>query len=220
MLRLQKSSFPARRKQATHKATRCCLSTGGGRGREDRAHRPLPLQNRPGVSLQTQLHTGPRECGRRSVPVRTVSQAGTRRATLKGRKPARAGRPRRQASGGHVHRQATGSWLPRRRARTRSPGERRGPGQKPAQTWPGHVHTGQRAAVPRLPTSQGQAGTKPEGVRMPGWARRLSLSPTAVRATRRGHTGPTSGSGRGWAPGGGGGGPCNVKRPPVQSLPG
>lgn len=109
MLRLQKSSFPARRKQATRKATRCCLSTGGGRGRgrKDRAHRPLPLQNRPGASLQTKLHTGPRECGRRNVPVRTPSQAGTRRATLKGRKPAGSGQA--QAPGQRRPRAQTGN---------------------------------------------------------------------------------------------------------------
>ena len=65
---------------------RCCLHTGQGRGGEDRAHRPLPVQRCPGVSLQTKLHTWPQECSRRSVPVRTPSQAGHMAWDLNGQK--------------------------------------------------------------------------------------------------------------------------------------
>ena len=63
-----------------------------------------------------------------------------------------------------------------------------GPGcQSPrgARRGPGRVHTGQRAAVRHVPAAQGPVGTEPAGVRRPGRARSLSLSPTAMMVTRR-----------------------------------
>ena len=138
------------------------------------------MQSCPGVSLQTKLHTRLQECSRRGVPVRTPSQAGHMAWDLNGQKTNQeeagtgAG-----ASRGYVCRQTTGRWLPRRRTRTRTP-EPSGSGARA-----GRVHTGQRAAVRRLPAAQGLEGTEPAGVRMPGRARSLSLSPTAAMVTRR-----------------------------------
>lgn len=204
MLRLWKSSFPAKRKQATHKAMRCCLHTGRGRGGEDRAHRPLPVQRCPGVSLQTKLHTWPQECSRRSVPVRTPSQAGHMAWDLNGQKTNQeeagtgAG-----ASRGCLFRQTTGRQLPRRRARTRTP-EPLGSG---ARARP--CARGAAGSSPSSPRSSGAGGdqacrradarTGEESVTQP----HSCDGDQAPQQGCGGDTGPTAGPGHGWAPGGG-----------------
>lgn len=205
MLRLRKSSFQAKRKQATHKATRCCLHTGWGPGREYRAHSPLPLQSCPRTSPQTKLHMQLRECGGHGVPLRTPSQAGHAAWDLNRQKTNReeagtgAG-----ASGGHVRRHTTGRWLPRRRARTRV-SEPSG-----STAWARPCAHGAAGSSPSCPRSSGPGGDRAckcaearsgeESVTQPN-------SYDGDQAPQQGcgeDTGPTSGPGRGWAPGGGG----------------
>lgn len=198
MLRLRKSSFQAKRKQATHKATRCRLHPAAAQAVSTERTARCPAEPPPREPADQAPHAAARVQRGTGVLEDAARLLGTWAWDLNGQKPT----GRRQV-------QVPASVRPRR-DRRQGGGS---PGGGPDQCWEPSgstcvgqaVHTWQRAAVRHVPAAQGPVGTQPAGVRRPGRARSLSPAqqpdgdPAPQQGCGEGHR-VTSGPGRGWAP--------------------
>lgn len=161
MLRLRKSSFPARRKQATRKASRCCLHTARAGGARTERTGLCPCRATPARACGPNSTQAARV---RDVPrPREDSEPGRHTAwDLNGQKTNREGAGTGTgASGGHVHRRATpGEVAPQEEGPNQEPwGARRGPARSSADTARPCAHraVGSSPSSPRIPGAGGDA---------------------------------------------------------------